>query len=100
MVNLSQRTKLWVLMDLLSVTWEGRTEEQTSVTCTVPCVHHTLIAKISQQNQSVSRLLSKTILYFLHPFYSYLTIHFLVFLFVLALNSIFFTILAFWELMT
>lgn len=47
-------------------------------------------ANISQQNQSVSRLLSKTILFFLHPLYSYLTIHFLIFLFVLALNSIFF----------
>lgn len=51
-----------------------------------------LFAKISQQNQSVCRLLSKTILYFLHPLYSYLSIYFLIFLFMPALNSTFFYI--------
>lgn len=63
-----------------------------------------LVSKFSWQNQTVSRLLTKTILYFLHHLYSYLSIHFLIFFFILAMNYYFFffflRILAFWEPMT
>lgn len=49
---ISVRTKPWALMDLLSVTREGRTENQTSVTCTLPCAHHTPVHQSPQKNQS------------------------------------------------
>lgn len=49
-----------------------------------------LVSKFSWQNQPVSRLLTKTILYFLHHLYSYLSIHFLIFFFILAMNYYFF----------
>lgn len=70
----------------------GRAEKQRNKPLS-PALCHVfvtlLVSKFPLQNQPVSRLLTKTILYILHPLYSYLSIHFLIFLFILAMNWVF-----------
>lgn len=53
-----QSTRLSAPTDLLSATWKGRTEKQTSATCSLLCVHYTYSFQVEMQNQPVHFLLS------------------------------------------